>query len=162
MKPPAQPRTGAVRARSTVCLCMIVRNEAHVIGETLECVAPHLDSWVVVDTGSTDDTIAVVRRFFGGRGVPGERYERAWRDFGTNRTEALELCRGRADYAWMIDADDLVIGDLDLSRLEHDCYTLRYGRNFVYWRRQLFRTMLPWRYEGRVHEYAVCDEPVTE
>jgi GT2 family glycosyltransferase len=148
--------------RPTICLCMIVRNEAHVIAETLECVAPHLDSWVVVDTGSTDDTIDVVRRFFRERGIPGELHESPWRDFGTNRTEALELCRGRTDYAWVIDADDLVVGELDLSRLEHDSYMLRFGRDLVYWRPQLFRTALPWRYEGRLHEYATCDEPATE
>ncbi len=141
--------------RPTVCLSMIVRNEAHVVREALESAVPYLDTWVVVDTGSTDDTIEVIRSFFAARGIPGTLHERPWRDFGTNRTEALGLCRGRADYAWVLDADDIVVGPLDLSALEADSYIMRYGADFRYWRKQLFRTSLPWEYRGAVHEYAV-------
>jgi tetratricopeptide (TPR) repeat protein len=32
----------------------------------------------------------------------------------------------------------------------------------MYWRRHLFRDGLRWRYEGVVHEYAVCDDPFVE
>ena len=85
--------------RPTICLNMIVRNEAHVVAETLASIAPYIDSWVVVDTGSRDGTQEVIERFFAERSVPGELHERPWRDFGTNRTEALTLCEGRADYA---------------------------------------------------------------
>jgi GR25 family glycosyltransferase involved in LPS biosynthesis/glycosyltransferase involved in cell wall biosynthesis len=138
---------------------MIVRDEAHVVSETLATVTPHIDHWVVVDTGSVDDTMAVVRDHFAAAGVPGELHERPWRDFGTNRTEALELARGRAEYTWVIDADDLVAGDLDLSNLHADAYAMRYGSEFVFWRTQLFRSSLPWRYEGVLHEYPVCDVP---
>ena len=74
----------------------------------------------------------------------------------SNRTEALNLCRGRADYIWVIDADDLVVGDLDLSRLRADSYLLRYGDEFRYWRRQIFRDGLRWRYLGVVHEYPIA------
>jgi glycosyltransferase involved in cell wall biosynthesis len=83
---------------------MIVRDEAHVIEETLAAVAPRIDTWVIVDTGSIHATQEVVKRFFVSRGIPGELHERPWVDFGANRTEALALCRGKADYAWVIDA----------------------------------------------------------
>ena len=145
--------------RPTVCLSMIVRDEAHVVAETLAAVASHLDHWVVVDTGSTDGTQDVVRAFFAEAGIAGELHERPWRDFGTNRTEALALAAGKADYTWVIDADDLVVGDLDLSGLTADAYAVRYGPDFVFWRTQIFRSALTWRYEGVLHEYPVCDEP---
>ena len=141
---------------------MIVRDEAHVISETLDSVAPHIDAWVIVDTGSTDGTQAVVTGHLAAAGIPGELHERPWQDFGTNRTEALELCAGKADYAWVIDADDLVVGDLDLSGLKADSYLLRYGTDFGYWRKQLFRLGLRWRYVGAIHEYPACDDPCTE
>lgn len=142
---------------------MIVRDEAHVVAETLACVAPHLDAWVVVDTGSTDATREIVRSFFAQRDLPGDLVERPWVDFGSNRSEALALCRGRADYAWVIDADDLVVGRLDLSGLTADAVHLRYGPDVVYWRAQLFRTARRFRYAGVVHEYPVCDDgPFTE
>jgi GR25 family glycosyltransferase involved in LPS biosynthesis len=141
---------------------MIVRDEAHVIGETLDSVAPHIDHWVIVDTGSTDATIQTVRSHMAALGIEGELHERPWRDFGANRTEALELCRGKADYAWVVDADDLVAGELDLSGLTADSYILRYGEDFRYWRKQVFRDGLRWRYEGVVHEYPRCLDPATE
>jgi glycosyltransferase involved in cell wall biosynthesis len=146
----------------TVCLNMIVRNEAHIVREVLTDVAPLIDRWVVVDTGSTDGTQDVITDFFDARGIAGALYERPWRDFGANRTEALALCAGEADYAWVIDADDRVVGELDLAHLEADSYLLRYGDEFTYWRKQIFRTTLRWRYEGRVHEYPVCLDAATE
>jgi glyoxylase-like metal-dependent hydrolase (beta-lactamase superfamily II) len=37
--------------KTTVCLTMIVRDEAHIVHEVIEAVAPFIDSWVIVDTG---------------------------------------------------------------------------------------------------------------
>ena len=150
------------RPRPTICLSLIVRDEAHVVREALDSAAPHLDYWVVVDTGSVDDTVEIVRSHMEDKGIPGEIHERPWRDFGTNRTEALELCRGQADYAWVLDADDLVIGDLDLTGLVADSYLLRYGEDFRYWRKQIFRDGLRWRFEGVIHEYPTCLDPASE
>ena len=156
-------RSGSkMEARPTICLSMIVRDEAHVVRETLDSVAPHIDYWVIVDTGSTDATIETIRSHMAARGLPGEIHERPWCDFGVNRTEALRLCDGKADYSWVIDADDLVVGDLDLSGLRADSYLLRYGDDFRYWRKQIFRDGLGWRYEGVVHESPRCPGPATE
>ncbi len=148
--------------RPTICLSMIVRDEAQIVREVIDSVAPHIDYWVIVDTGSTDATIETICQRMAAKGLPGDIHERPWRDFGSNRTEALTLCRGRADYVWVIDADDLVVGDLDLSRLCADSYLLRYGDEFRYWRRQIFRDGLRWRYQGVVHEYPICLDPATE
>jgi GR25 family glycosyltransferase involved in LPS biosynthesis/glycosyltransferase involved in cell wall biosynthesis len=141
---------------------MIVRDEAHIVGEVIDSVAPHIDCWVVVDTGSTDQTIETICWRMAARGVPGDIHERPWRDFGSNRTEALDLCRGKADYIWVIDADDIVVGSLDLTGLRADSYLLRYGDEFRYWRRQIFRDGLRWRYEGVIHECPVCLDQATE
>ncbi len=141
---------------------MIVRNEAHIIRESLDAAAGRIDRWVIVDTGSTDDTIAVIEQRMAEHGIPGEVHRRPWRDFGTNRSEALQLANGQADYLWVLDADDTVEGDLDLSGLTADSYLLRYRVGTSFWRRQIFRSGLPWRYEGVLHEYPVCDEPATE
>jgi glycosyltransferase involved in cell wall biosynthesis len=73
---------------------MIVKNEAHIIRETLDSVAPYISSWVIVDTGSDDGTQDLIRDHMGRRGIPGELYERPWRNFGHNRSEALDLAQG--------------------------------------------------------------------
>lgn len=151
-----------MNAPPRICLNMIVKNEAHVVREVLDTVAPYLAYWVIVDTGSQDGTQDVIRSHMASLGIPGELHDRPWRNFGHNRSEAMDLARGHGDYVWVIDADDLVMGTLDFSRLDADVYDVRYGpkSGFTYWRRQLFRDRLPWRYEGVVHEYAECDEPI--
>ncbi len=150
--------------RPAICLNMIVRNEAHIVGNVLDMVAPYITSWVIVDTGSDDGTQDVIRSQMADLGIPGELHERPWRSFGVNRSEALALARGHGDYIWVIDADDKVVGTLDFSRLRADAYRLHYRKpsGLTYWRTQLFRSGLGWRYEGVVHEYAACDDPFVE
>ena len=150
------------RLRPRICLNMIVRNEAHIIHELIASVAAHVDSWVIVDTGSTDGTQDLIRRLMAERGIPGELFERPWRNFGSNRTEALELAQGRGDYVWVMDADDTVTGTIDFSGLTADGYSVRIRDGALYWRLQLFRDGVPWRYQGVLHEVAVCDVPHTE
>ena len=88
-----------------VCLNMIVKNEAHVIRRCLDSVLPHIDTWVIVDTGSTDGTQELIRDYFAKAGKPGELHERPWKDFGHNRDEALQMARSKARYTMFIDAD---------------------------------------------------------
>ena len=148
--------------RPKICLNMIVRNEAHIIHELVAAVAPHIDSWVIVDTGSTDGTQEKIRRLMEERGIPGDLHERPWRDFGHNRSEAIALAQGRGDYIWVMDADDVVEGTVDFSELTADAYAMRFNDGIIYWRSQLFRDGVPWRYRGVLHEVAVCDVPHTQ
>ncbi len=149
--------------RQSICLTMIVRDEAHIVGEVLDATAPHIDYWVVVDTGSTDGTQDVIGSHMARLGIPGELHERPWRDFGHNRSEALTLAQGKADYIWMMDADDTVIGVPPFSGLTADGYNLRIRVGSErFWRRQLFRDGVPWFYRGVLHEYTQCDGPFTE
>ena len=146
---------------------MIVRDEMHIVREALDTVAPHIDSWVIVDTGSSDSTADTITAYMAGAGIPGELRERPWRDFGSNRTEAVGLCRGRADYIWVFDADDVVAGDLDLAGLSADSYLLRHreyrrGEERRSWHKRLLRDGLGWRFDGIVGEEAVCADPTTE
>ncbi len=137
---------------------MIVKNEADVVAETLDSVAPYISSWVIVDTGSTDGTQDVIRNHFARLGIPGELHERPWRNFGHNRTEALNLAQGHGDFIWVIDADDIVTGKPDFTQLSADIYRMRLGdASFIYWRPQVFRDGVRVRYEGVVHERAVWE-----
>lgn len=148
--------------RPSICLNMIVRNEAHVVHEALDSVAPFITTWVIVDTGSDDGTQDKIRNHMAALGIPGELHERPWRNFGHNRSEAIALAKGHADYIWVMDADDLLFGTPDFSELSADVYQLHYGPDVSYWRRQVFRDGLPWRYIGVLHEYADCDRPFEE
>src|SRR5437773_11134677 len=91
---------------STLCLNMFWTDEAHVIRRCLDSVRSHLANWTIVDTGSTDGTQEIIRSHL--RDLPGELHERPWRDFGTNRSEAIALARGKADYILVMDADNVL------------------------------------------------------
>jgi glycosyltransferase involved in cell wall biosynthesis len=143
---------------ATVCLAVMARNEAHVIARCLASARPLVDSWVVLDTGSTDETIAVANEAM--KGLPGDVVERPWRGFDKSRTELLELARSRADYALVLDADDVLEfpAGARFPELTDPGYQLvvRDGPA-VYVRTHLFKSSAPWRYEGVLHEVAVCD-----
>ena len=50
---------------------MIVKNEGAIIERCLAAAAPHIDCYVLCDTGSSDDTVEMVRAFFADRQMPG-------------------------------------------------------------------------------------------
>jgi glycosyltransferase involved in cell wall biosynthesis len=139
-----------------ICLNMIVKNEAKVIVRCLESVKPVIQSWCIVDTGSTDGTQAIIRSVM--QGIPGELHERPWKDFGHNRSEAIELARAQTkpgDYVLVIDADDvlLVPPRFQMPKLVKDAYELHVedsGTSYV--RLHLFRADLDFRYVGVLHE----------
>src|ERR1700722_16895613 len=140
----------------SVCLNMIVKNEAKVIARCLESVKPFIDAWVIVDTGSTDGTQAIIRSLMAD--LPGELHERPWKDFGHNRSDAIELARGKGDYLFVIDADDLVAAPprFAFPKLTHDSYQLRVeDAGTSYHRLHLFRSDLDYRYVGVLHEVLV-------
>jgi glycosyltransferase involved in cell wall biosynthesis len=147
----------------TICLNMIVKDEAPVIRRCLDSVRPLIDYWVIVDTGSTDGTQEIIREHL--KDVPGELHERPWRDFAHNRSEALALARGRGDYVLVIDADEVIqiAPGFELPALVRDSYNIHvlYG-GCSYMRRQLVSNSLPWRYEGVLHEYITCEQARTE
>jgi tetratricopeptide (TPR) repeat protein len=160
----ASPLSGARpgAARPTICLNMIVKNESGVIRRCLDSVKPFVDAWAIVDTGSTDGTQQIVREHM--RGLPGELHERPWKDFGHNRTEALELARARADYTMVIDADEVFLAPdgFRWPPLSADEYQIRHqvgDSQHTFFLTQLVRSALPWRYVGVLHEVIVCDEP---
>lgn len=135
---------------------MIVKNESHIILETLESIKQHLDYWVICDTGSTDHTIELIQHFFEREDIKGEIHSEKWVNFGYNRGQVFHYAYKKAEYLWVIDADDVLIGDIDFSDLTADTYSLRYGTDFIYWRQQLFKGSEKWVYKGVLHEYPFC------
>jgi glycosyltransferase involved in cell wall biosynthesis len=138
---------------------MIVKNEVPIIARCLESIRPHVDFWVIVDTGSSDGTQELVRDLLSQ--VPGELHERPWQDFAHNRTEAIRLAEGKADYLLFCDADmGLVVRDPAWKeKLVADCYQViqKYDNGFYYANVRLVNARLTgerrWRYWGSTHEY---------
>ena len=139
-----------------LCLNMIVKNEAHIIQETFDNLLKYLpiDYWVISDTGSTDNTKDLIKTYFKKKNIPGELVEHEWRDFGYNRSKALECAYNKSDYLLIFDADDKICGDFRLpSPLKEDMYQLQFGKEFTYLRPLLVNNRKRWEYKGVLHEY---------
>ena len=138
---------------TTICLNMIVKNESSVIERCLNSVLPLIDSWVIVDTGSTDGTQKIIKKCL--KSVPGELHQRKWVDFVSNRNEALELAKGKAEYTLLMDADDFLFytEPFVLPKLDHDFY---YIKSFIgpvqFGSRLLIKDSLDWVWEGQTQE----------
>ena len=168
----------AVNKNKTICLNMIVKDESKVIIETLKNLLENIefDYWVISDTGSTDNTQQLIKDFFYDKSIPGEIFNDEWRDFGYNRTRALEHAYGKTDYLFIFDADDRIEGKFILpfpkknsnnqnqnqnhNQLFLDGYMLKIGKGFEYVRPLLINNNKKWEFKGVLHEYLTNVEPV--
>jgi len=136
----------------TICLCMIVRNEEHVIARALRSVMGLIDYWVICDTGSTDATAGKILQTMGS--IPGEMHRIKWENFGQARTEAIRRARGKADYILLIDADMIVnVKEPFKHLLTDDVYDIRYEGDVDYSQPMLVANRHDWRFVGATHEY---------
>jgi len=86
-------------SRPTVSACLIVRNEEARLADALRSVA-FCDEVIVVDSGSTDATVALARA------TGATVVEHPWRGFGAQRNVGLDRASG--DWILEIDADERV------------------------------------------------------
>ena len=117
-------------AAMTLGLCMIVKDEAAVLGRCLDSAAGVFDEIVIVDTGSADETKPIARRY------TKDVYDFAWRqDFAAARNFGFD--RAAADYCMWMDADEILRPD-DAAALRALKQTLcgKIGRYFL-------RTVIP-------------------
>ena len=143
-----------------ICLNMIVKDESHIIEERLTALYEKIkfDYYVISDTGSTDNTKELMKSFFDSIEVNGEFYDHEWKDFGTNRSQALECAYNKSEYLLIFDADDIVIGNFQLPIfMEYDKYNLKFGEECLYYRPLLINNQKKWCFKGVLHEYL---EPV--
>lgn len=89
---------------TTISLCMIVKNEEAVIDRCLASVARLMDEIVIVDTGSTDATKDICRRY------TDRIFDFAWNDdFSAARNFSFDQATG--DFIFWLDADDVLTPD---------------------------------------------------
>lgn len=90
-----------VRSKPKVSLCMIVKNEEKFLPQCLESVRELVDEMIIVDTGSTDKTVAIAKS----HGAKVHFFK--WvNDFAAARNESLRHATG--DWIFSMDADERI------------------------------------------------------
>ena len=87
----------------SLSVILITKNEERNIGRTIESVR-FADQIVVVDTGSTDETMIIATE------MGAEVYQTEWRGFG--EAKAYALSKATSSWVLSIDADEVVSDEL--------------------------------------------------
>lgn len=85
--------------------CMIVKNEAANLARCLSSVQAIADELIVLDTGSTDETVTIAQSF------GAQVHHFTWsNDFSAARNEALKYATG--DWVLVLDADEVLVPEV--------------------------------------------------
>ncbi|MGD0677191.1 MAG: glycosyltransferase [Polyangiaceae bacterium] len=139
---------------------MIVKNEGARLGACLASVSEVVDEVVVVDTGSTDDTLSIASRF----GAKLSHFDFRVPDFAGARN--LSIAQATGDWVFVLDADETLTAGARavlraLSRFGEPAAYVVQRRNLrpspaaevlVDYAVRLFPNDPKHRYRGRVHE----------
>jgi glycosyltransferase involved in cell wall biosynthesis len=122
----------AQKTHSGLSLCMIVRDEEFSLENTLLTARPHVDEMIIVDTGSTDQTLSIAKKY-------ANRVEHfKWiDDFSAARNYSLSF----ATEPWILvlDADEIIAPD-DYAKLKEASRSDRYDGFYLTQRRYLGRS----------------------
>lgn len=145
-----------------ISLALIVRDEERTLARCLESIAGRIDEIVIVDTGSTDSTITVARRY------TDRVFSFAWCDnFAAARQFAFDQATG--DWVLWLDADDVVEGAEQIRAMVSGAPASLGGFSWRYlysrdqwgnplcelWRERCVRNDGGFRWQGRIHEVLV-------
>ena len=151
-----------------LCLNMIVKNESRIIRRLFDSVVDIIDSYCICDTGSTDNTVDIIKTYFDCKKIPGKIVYEPFRDFGYNRSFALKQCDGmeNADYILLLDADMVIQIPTDFN-LEvfkeglinsHAFFVFQGTDEFYYKNVRIVKNNLGMKYWGVTHEYVEVPE----
>ncbi len=144
---------------SKISVCMIVKNEEKVLNRCLNCIKKFADEIIIVDTGSTDNTKNIAKKY------TNKVYDFVWQDdFAKARNFSLQFAT--CEYLMWIDADD-VINQSNIKKilklkqnLSAETYMLKYqiafDKNnrpiFEYYRERIIKNCVSAKFNGFVHE----------
>jgi glycosyltransferase involved in cell wall biosynthesis len=143
-------------ATTKACLAMIIKNEGPILPRLFASVEGFVSEYCIVDTGSTDDTINVLKSMR----MPGVVVEEPFVDFATTRNFMLDTCwtKTDCDYLVLLDADMVlkVSPEWDWRKLDNkDVYDMIQVSESEYYNIRMLRrtTSKDVRVVGSTHEY---------
>ena len=150
-----------------ISLVMIVKNETKRLRHTLLSVLGYIDSLIIFDTGSTDNTIDILKEFSTENNIPLHLLEGEFIDFSTSRNICLDFADTFTDNDFLLFLDcndELKEGNFlrNFCQENIDKPTTAYFISQEWWNGntcekyynlKIVKSRKGWRYKGRVHEY---------
>ena len=154
---------------ATISLCMIVKNEEKVLERCLECLKDIVDEMIIVDTGSTDATKEIAKKY------TDKIYDYQWKnDFADARN--FSFSKASMDYIYVADADEIIdeenrrrfkllkqalLPEVEIVQMKY-CNQLEYGSVYNFdteYRGKLYKRLRSFQWIDPIHE-TVNVEPV--
>ena len=149
-----------------VMAIIMIKNEERIIKRCIERALAIADAICIADTGSTDNTVQILRDYLPTLSIPTKLVQHEWQDFGNNRTlsfraaqefvKSLEGWDADLTYGLAIDADMnfIVTPKFNKSELVSNGYRiLQKTPNLEYYNTRFLRLGYPWVCAGVTHEY---------
>ena len=154
-------------------LILMVRNESRILERCLKSVESFVDAFCIHDTGSTDNTVEIAKKFLEDGNRKGCITVSTWKDFGTNRTTSFQAAQDylrpngwdlTMTYGLLLDADMIFrAGSLKSHPLGDIGYSVvQCAGTLEYPNCRLVRMDYPWKCIGVTHEYWNGDVPKLE
>jgi len=140
----------------TICLNMIVKNESKIITRLLDSVITIIDTYCICDTGSTDNTIEIIKNYFKEKKISGKIVEEPFKNFCYNRNIALKECIEMSDFILLLDADmilDIKLFNKNILTTAESFYIIQGNESFYYQNIRIIKNNGLFKYIGVTHEY---------
>jgi tetratricopeptide (TPR) repeat protein len=139
---------------------MIVKNESARILRALDAAKPFISTYAILDTGSTDNTVELIRAWGVANDIKGTVGAGEFKDFSQARNDAIDLakrwcCEHHFTHLLLQDADMQIVGDPKaFNGLQGECYEmLQTGGSVTYSNARVLAIWSLARYVGSTHEY---------
>lgn len=154
---------GCLTFDNLINLCIMVKNAGPLFKQVLQHNMRFADRWTVLDTGSTDGTVEVVKEVLGSK-LPGQLVEEPFINFRDSRNRCLNLAGKHCKYNIMLDDTYVIHGDIRkfLEEVRGDEFGSSYSLyiksdDTEYTTNRITRTELGLRYKFKIHE-VITDE----
>lgn len=148
-----------------------MKDEAHVLNRMLDSIKPIVDGICMIDTGSTDNSIEVIKKWGKDNNVETHVFEREFDNFENSRNYSIEKAKeiflNKNDknqyYGFWIDCDEQMKIDPKLfnkDNLNKDIYMFNtHIGSMKYTRNECYKLDGDFKFYGPVHEFIVPKDP---
>lgn len=158
---------GSFAYDNLINLCIMVKNAGPLFEKVLTENLPFIDRWTILDTGSTDETLDIIKKVLVGK-KKGTLYQEPFINFRDSRNRCLNLANKSCKYTIMLDDTYALRGDVRsfLTLIRGDQFADSYSLLILsddseYYSNRVLKTKNELRYIYTIHEVVQKENNVT-